>query len=357
MHRTLVPLFLGHVDSLQCRFHSIPEKKAGKLYIDTVGWAFVQLITDIKEKKEIDGTEYSFGIEYKFRNVAWGHFPGYSAVPRSDVSEFYKMNNKKLTVPANCGWDIHLVADVPFSDYIDDEPGVGGGIELCVNVINNRDGQTFMIFKQVIKDVFSKPNAVLVPAIRANTLPSYVVIDNIYVNPDQVRDYALAQTFIEHKQPHKGQRTDAVFRFPGLKQRFEAALGRSIINWEKYGTNGCFQFCTAEDALVYHTDQQEWAGVLFLTPDAPVECGTTIYRPRNQRVNADLTISPENHAQVFARGFYDSTPFEAVDVIGNVYNRILLFNSKMIHAASKYFGTDASNGRLFQMFFFDVAKN
>lgn len=359
MHHTLVPLFLGHVDSIQCRFEPIPEKNVGKLYIDTVGWAFAQLNPDIKDEKNKD-VEYSFGIEYKFRNIAWGHFPGHGAVSRSDVSDFYQ-TNKKLSVPTNCGWDIHLVSDVPFSDYIEDDPGADGGIELCVNVTNNRDGQTFMIFKQVLKNVFSKPKptlvpgAVLVPSLCVNTMPSYVVIDNIYVNPDQVRSYALAQTFTEHKQQHKGQRTEAVFRFPGLKQRFETALGRTIINWEKYGTNGCFQFCTAEDALVYHTDQQEWAGVLFLTPDAPVDCGTTIYRPRNRSVNASLTVSPEQHALVFARGFYDSTPFEAVDVIGNVYNRILLFNSKMIRAASKYFGTDASNGRLFQMFFFDVA--
>jgi hypothetical protein len=359
MHTTLVPLFLGYVDSIQCRFEPIPEKKAGKLHIDTVGWAFAQLITDIKEDKDKDKDDYSFGIEYKFRNIAWGHFPGYSAVPRADVTACYEAKNKKLAVPASCGWDIHLVTDVPFSDYIEDEPD--GGVELCINVINNRDGQTFMIFKQVIKNVFSKPKptfspgAVLVPAICANSLPSYVVIDNIYVNPDQVRDFALAQRFAEHKQQHKGQRTEAVFRFPGLKQRFEAALGRSINNWEKYGTNGCFQFCTAEDALVYHTDQQEWAGVLFLTPNAPVDCGTTIYRPRNQSLNANLVVSPELHSQVFARGFYDSTPFEVVDVVGNVYNRLLLFNSKMIHAASKYFGTNANNGRLFQMFFFDIA--
>jgi hypothetical protein len=184
--------------------------------------------------------------------------------------------------------------------------------------------------------------------------PSYVVIDNVYTNPDQVREFALAQPFLEHKQYHKGQRTEQVFRFPGMKERFESAIGAKIKNWNTYGTNGCFQFCTAEDALVYHTDVQQWAGVMFLTPNAPVTCGTTIYRHPSQIAHNTIVVTPELHSGVFAGGFYDSTPFEPVDVVGNVYNRVLLFNANMVHAASQYFGTDKNNSRLFQMFFFDL---
>ena len=38
------------------------------------------------------------------------------------------------------------------------------------------------------------------------------------------------------------------------------------------------QFCTAEDQLVYHTDSQTYAAVVFLTPDAPAECGTSFFK-------------------------------------------------------------------------------
>jgi len=50
----------------------------------------------------------------------------------------------------------------------------------------------------------------------------------------------------------------------------------------------------------------------------------------------------------------DGTPFEPVDVLGNVYNRLVLFDASAIHSASEYFGTVKENCRLWQMFFFDT---
>jgi hypothetical protein len=59
---------------------------------------------------------------------------------------------------------------------------------------------------------------------------------------------------------------------------------------------------------------------------------------------------------VFQNGFLDPTQFDVVDVIGNVYNRLVLFDAQFIHAASCYFGNNISNGRLFQLFFFDFEE-
>ena len=52
--------------------------------------------------------------------------------------------------------------------------------------------------------------------------------------------------------------------------------------------------------------------------------------------------------------FLDGTPFEPVDVLGNVYNRLVIFDAQCIHSASEYFGTVKENCRLWQMFFFDT---
>ena len=51
---------------------------------------------------------------------------------------------------------------------------------------------------------------------------------------------------------------------------------------------------------------------------------------------------------------YDKTDLKLVDVAGNVYNRLILFNAQAIHAASEYFGDSKENSRLFQIFFFDA---
>ena len=67
-----------------------------------------------------------------------------------------------------------------------------------------------------------------------------------------------------------------------------------------------------------------------------------------------MTSKQSDYAQVYPHGHLDPCDFEVVDVVGNVYNRLVLFNSQMIHAASCYFGNSLETGRLFQLFFFDL---
>jgi len=89
-----------------------------------------------------------------------------------------------------------------------------------------------------------------------------------------------------------------------------------------------------------------------LTPDAPPESGTTFYRSKytkNMKVKGD-------YDQVFRTGVLDPSQFDVVDVVGNKYNRLVLFDAQLLHAASSYFGDSIENGRLFQLFFFDVGE-
>ena len=39
----------------------------------------------------------------------------------------------------------------------------------------------------------------------------------------------------------------------------------------------------------------------------------------------------------------DGTQFEPVDVFGNVYNRLVIFDASCIHSSSGYFGTVKEN--------------
>lgn len=333
MHKTLAATILGYLDTLQCYYAN------GELHLNTRGWACANPNTNIFKIT-------SFTIE--INSTPHIYLANIPTIDRPDVRAYYATLPVPMDIPAQCGWNVMS------SNKLDtlNKPDT---INVCINAINE-EGEAFMIFNRTIVHTIKHT---IEPAINPNPCPSFVVIDDIYVDPNQVREFALSQPFKEHTEYHKGKRTEAVFRFPGLKQRFESAIGKKITNWEKYGINGCFQYCTAEDALVYHTDTQSWAGVLFLTPNAPTQCGTTIYRPLDRELlvkNGGLMITGDNHAKVFSGGFYDKTRFEPVDVVGNVYNRVLLFNAKMIHAASQYFGNDITNGRLFQMFFFDVEE-
>jgi hypothetical protein len=114
--------------------------------------------------------------------------------------------------------------------------------------------------------------------------------------------------------------------------------------------NGVFQYCTPEDALVYHYDSQTWAAMIFLTPDAPLQTGTSFYKHKETGIK--VAEDPDAD-RAFAGGFYDATKFELIDTVGNVFNRCVIFDARQIHAATEYFGKDINDSRLFQIFFFD----
>lgn len=194
----------------------------------------------------------------------------------------------------------------------------------------------------------------MIGKIRQRKNPTVVIVDDFYENPDEVRAFALSQEFVAHPEYHRGQRTERVYLFDGIKERFEQVIGRRIRNWEQYGVNGCFQSCISTDPIVYHSDIQTYAAVIYLTPNAPPQGGTKILRSiHTKKYKCDGFDSN----QVYRHGFYDSTEFETVDNIGNIYNRLVIWDAQCIHAASTYFGNSLESGRLFHIFFFDLEED
>lgn len=177
------------------------------------------------------------------------------------------------------------------------------------------------------------------------------VADNFYEDPLTVRNFAFQQEFERDLRFYKGQRTKKQFIFDGVKEAFENLMGQKITNWsDYYPMCGRFQSCTAEDQIVYHTDNQKWAGMIYLTPDAPPEGGTATYR---NKVTGANHVNHPNYVGSFDGGFYDGSKFDPIDIIGNVFNRLVIFDAQTIHSAYKYFGKDLESSRLFHMFFFD----
>jgi len=210
----------------------------------------------------------------------------------------------------------------------------------------------FMIY--ISNESCSKESEVL---LSQNSKPTSWIVDNFYEDPYQVREFALNQDYVEggFGRGFIGRRTEQQFLFPGLKERFEEIMGRKIIKWEDYGMNGRFQIAWSGEPLVYHCDSQKWGGMIYLTPDAPYECGTTLYAHKKTRARTYFDEGWDaSWKDVPGDCHLDGTPFEPVDVLGNVYNRLVIFDASAIHSASKYFGTVKENARLWQMFFFDT---
>jgi hypothetical protein len=183
------------------------------------------------------------------------------------------------------------------------------------------------------------------------------IVDNFYEKPDEVRKFALEQDYMEggFGRGFIGRRTEQQFLFPGLKERFEEIMGRKITEWESHGMNGRFQVAWSGEPLVYHCDSQKWGGMLYLTPGAPYQCGTTLYAHKKTRARNYFEEGWDaSWKDIPGDCHLDGTPFEPVDVLGNVYNRLVIFDASCIHSASQYFGTVMENARLWQMFFFDT---
>lgn len=195
---------------------------------------------------------------------------------------------------------------------------------------------------------------------------SLQIIDNFYDNADEVRAYALTKDFnVDGNYP--GHRTapdlnDGVRDY--ISSHIEPMHGKILWpdphNIESYC--GSFQYTTARDRTWIHADSgTTWAGVLYLTPDAPLSGGTGLFRhkatglctlPRfeNGDIDEELLTKIYEDAQ-------DMTKWEMTDRIANVYNRLVIYRGDYFHASLDYFGKDIYDGRLFQTFFFNTENN
>lgn len=174
-----------------------------------------------------------------------------------------------------------------------------------------------------------------------------IIVDNFYTNPDNVRAFALSQPF-DVKGNYPGSRT-----LPYLPEDVKNAIQHwmtpvgPITNWfEQDGYTGAFQIATAMDRTWIHSDHNNiWAGVCYLTPDAPFTGGTGLYRHKSTGLHRRLDQDYDG---------YDYTKWDLFDRIGNKYNRLILYRADLFHASLDYFGNDLYTGRLFQTFFFNT---
>ena len=181
------------------------------------------------------------------------------------------------------------------------------------------------------------------------------IVDNFYVDPMTIREFAQRQEYVQGGlgRGFIGRRTVQQFLFPGLKESFESIMQKRITIWDEHGMNGRFQLNIAGEQLVYHCDSQKYAAMIYLTPNAPPSCGTSTFMHKASKVyhNSDPRI---NEVFYGVKTTMDGTIHDRVDSFGNIFNRLVIFDSGLLHAASDYFGADMEDGRLWHMFFFDA---
>ena len=125
---------------------------------------------------------------------------------------------------------------------------------------------------------------------------------------------------------------------------------------EKDSYNGAFQYTTSRDRSWFHVDSwNNWAGVLYMTPDAPVNGGTGLYRYKDG-TRFEWEQKTRNNKKEMDRASQDVSKWELVDKVGNIFNRLVIFNANHFHCSMDYFGNGKEDSRLFQVFFFSTEK-
>jgi predicted heme/steroid binding protein len=190
--------------------------------------------------------------------------------------------------------------------------------------------------------------------------PAITVLDGLYADPLRARAKALESDLEAHPERHKGLRSSD-FPIPSLlREIFESVTGPV-----GHG-HSCFQLNIAGEELVYHSDQQRWAAAIYLTPDAPPEGGTSFWRSRHTRARSSVDLdrmagkdgwpsAGELEVLTYGGALLDRTRWQEVDRVGNVFNRLAIWDARLIHSVSECFGHDRETGRLCQLFFWNQA--
>ncbi len=189
---------------------------------------------------------------------------------------------------------------------------------------------------------------------------SLIILDDFYVDPDYVRSAALNSDFSVIGN-YPGRRTKP-FLNDSIRETIEKnifCVAGKITDWNLTPYNGAFQYTTSSDRSWIHADQTSiWAGVCYLTPDAPLSGGTALFKhkktglysaPRKVDGSYDIEL-----LEIINKDSQDMTKWEMTDRVANIYNRLVLYRGDYFHISLDYFGQDINDGRLFQTFFFNT---
>jgi hypothetical protein len=201
-----------------------------------------------------------------------------------------------------------------------------------------------------------------------------LVINNFLPYPNVVRSWALSNEFVDAKEFSK--RIGSYTSWPGLRSQHVMELDNDYANvilsqildiskkffisnnHSNISIRSFFQVCREEDgdSWIHQDNDVDVAGILYLSPNAPISSGTTLYKCNDYNAWSSTPIDKMMQInRVDQKELYDKL-FSPVDIIGNVYNRLVMYKGDIFHKSNDYFGSTMTDSRLTQVFFIKVEK-
>jgi hypothetical protein len=200
---------------------------------------------------------------------------------------------------------------------------------------------------------------------------SLLVLDNFLEFPTIIREWAINQEYYTAKEFTEmyGQHTD----WPGRRTKHVvdldkayadkiltrvASISSSYFGLKNISIRSYFQLNTKDDgdSWVHQDNNVKLAAILYLNPNPPVNTGTILYHCKDANLWESYMNTGEGYNtlktinQVENKQLYENL-FEPKDVIGNVFNRLVLYSGTEYHKSTEYFGSTPKDGRLTQVFF------
>lgn len=199
-----------------------------------------------------------------------------------------------------------------------------------------------------------------------------LVKDNFYSHPEKVLDAARTAEYYEPEHV-TGFRSRKVYHEPGIKRKLENILGIRITRWDTdpLEENGVFYqgFSKGKRREIpgVHSDEpyNDITVLIYLTPGLPADCGTSLWQHRatglvNPATPHDarrLGMTWQDLRNLLEVESKDRSKWIEIDRAGNLFNRMVAYPSGVFHSASKHYGSNMDNGRLYQTFRIGVDWN
>ena len=195
------------------------------------------------------------------------------------------------------------------------------------------------------------------------------VIENFYENPEVIRAFALAQKFTYCKE-----RPNIKYVYPGCRTQDLSILDKALFdkictklvsvfhNSEhdvmRWSITTSFQSVSEEygQGVIHTDDNTVFAGVLYLTPNAPLNSGTSLFKKNKTfdetKYQRTLVEMDERFkaGEIAMNTSYHSM-FDEIVRVNNVYNTLIIYEGRHFHAANEFFGKNLQDSRLAQVFF------
>ena len=196
--------------------------------------------------------------------------------------------------------------------------------------------------------------------------PRFVMVkDDFYDDPMEVYQAAMSADYYEPRY-YTGLRSRTVYHQPGVKRKLERILGIKITRFDTdpLDENGVFYcgYATGNKKEVpgvhYDHPPEDITVVIYLTPDLPFDCGTSLWMHKKTGITdcptaadaRNLNMKLSDLRQLFEDDAKKRSKWQEIDRVGYRFNRMVAYPSGVMHSATNHFGGSISDVRLYQTF-------